>query len=129
MTVPFEITNQGTFLFGRLQGTVTASDLYQLANDTEAMENSIPEAMDRICDMTAAERFDVGFQAVNALAQRRRVRKFSKRVKSAIIVADLVQLGIARMYQTLNDNPQIEVRIFRSIAEAKEWFLTDTTDK
>jgi hypothetical protein len=125
--MPFEITNHGAFLFGRLYGTVTASDLDQLANDTEALEDSIPEALDRICDITAVARFEVGFSAVNALAERRRIRKFAKRVKSAIIVQDLVHLGIARMFQTLNDNPQIEIRIFRSTAEAKEWFLSGTS--
>jgi len=122
--MPFEITNQGDFFLGRLHGIVTTADLDQLATDTAALEDSIPTSLDRICDITSVERFDVGFHAINALAERRRVRKFSKRVKSAIIVQDLVQKGIARMFQTLNDNPQIEIRIFRSVSEAKEWFLT-----
>jgi hypothetical protein len=122
--MPFEITNQGDFFFGRLHGIVTTADLDQLATDTQAMEDSMPTSLDRICDIASVERFDVDFHAINALAERRRVRKFSKRVKSAIVVQDLVQLGIARMFQTLNDNPQIEIRIFRSVPEAKEWFLS-----
>jgi len=101
-----------------------AADLEQLATEAEALEDSVPTAMDRISDITSVERFDVGFPAVSALALRRRVRKFSKGVKSAIIVQDLVQLGLTRMFQTLNDNPQIEIRILRSVPEAKEWFLS-----
>jgi hypothetical protein len=122
--MPFEITKQDDCLFGRLSGVVTAADLDQLGTDTESLEDATPTAMDRICDIASVERFEVGFSAVNALAERRRVRKLSNSVKSAIIVKDLVQLGIARMFQTLNDNPQIEIRIFRSVAEAKEWFLS-----
>jgi hypothetical protein len=117
--MPIEITNQGDFLFTRRYGIITAADLDQLATEAEALQDSVPTAMDRISDITAVERFDVGFSAVNALAARRRVRKVSNRVKSAIIVQDLVQLGLARMLRTLNDNPQIEIRIFCSVPKAK----------
>ena len=30
-------------------------------------------------------------------------------------------MGIARMFQTLNDNPQISIRIFTNAAEAMSW--------
>lgn len=39
-----------------------------------------------------------------------------------------MQLRIARMFQTLNDNPQIEIRIQHCVAEAKDW-LADKTGK
>ena len=120
--MPFEIKNQGDLIFARLYGVVTPDDLKQFADDAEAIEESISTARDRITDLTAVERFDIGFPAMNALALRRRVRRFSRPVKSAIIVQDLVQVGMARMFQTLNDNPQIEIRILRSVAEAKKWF-------
>jgi hypothetical protein len=126
--MPFEITNQGDFLFGRFYGVITAADLDRLATEVEVMEDSIPTAMDRISDLTAVDRFEVGYPAIFILAARRRLRQFTKPVKSAIIVQDPVQFGLARMFQTLNDNPQIAIQILHSVTEAKKWF-TDGREK
>ena len=73
-------------------------------------------------DLTEVERFEVGFREIYDFAIRRSVQGFSRVVKSAIVVRDPVQHGMARMYELLNDNPQIWVRILRSVTEAKEWF-------
>jgi len=120
--MPFEITNQGDYLFTRLFGIMTAAELHKIVIEVEILEDSIPTAMDRITDITLVERFEVGFAAVEILASRRRARKFSRRIKCAIVVQDSVQFGLARMFQTLNDNPLIEVRIMRSVDEALGWF-------
>ena len=37
-----------------------------------------------------------------------------------------MQLGLARMYMALNENPQIEIRIVRSMPEAMDWFACKT---
>ncbi len=124
--MPFEITNQGDYLFARFYGVITAADLDRLASEVEVLEDSIPTAMDRIADLTAVERFEVGFPAIYILATRRRARQFSKPIKSAIIVRDPVQFGLARMFQTLNDNPQIEIRILYNVTEAQKWFTDET---
>jgi hypothetical protein len=119
--MPFQISNEGDFLLARLTGTITPADLDRLAREAEAAEDALPAAMDRITDLTAVEHFDVGFSAVNQLADRRRVRKFSRPIKSAIIVHEALQYGLARMFQTLNDNPMIEIQIWHSMAEATDW--------
>jgi len=46
-------------------------------------------------------------------------------IKSAIVANNPSQFGFARMFQTLNDNPQIEIRIFPAAESAMEW-LTAT---
>ena len=53
---------------------------------------------------------------------RRSLQRFSRVVKSAIVVQEPVQFGIARVYEALNENPQIQLRILHSVAEANEWF-------
>jgi hypothetical protein len=88
----------------------------------EIAEASHPISLDRITDLTAVERFDVGFREIYYFAIRRSAQRFSRGVKSAIIVQDLAQAGIALVYEALNENPQIQVRILQSIAEAREWF-------
>src|SRR3954466_13089207 len=104
--MPFELTTPGAVLFVRVFGVFTAPELNQLAAEAEIAEASHPVSLDRITDLTAVERFEVGFPAIYSFAIRRGTQRFSRVVKSAIIVQRPVQLGIARVYDALNDNPQ-----------------------
>jgi hypothetical protein len=45
-------------------------------------------------------------------------------VKSAIVAPMPVQVGFARMFQILNDHPQIEVQLFATLAEAEAWLVS-----
>jgi len=120
--MPFEITNQGDFLLLRIFGVTTPADLNQLVNEVEILEDALPTSLNQLTDITAVERFEVGFLDINALAARRRARAFSRAIKCAIVVKDPLQFGLARMYETLNENPRVEIRIVHSAAEAKAWF-------
>lgn len=128
--MPFELTTPGTIMFARLFGVFTAIELNHLATEAEIAEAAHPHSLDRITDLTAVERFEVGFREIYFFAIRRSTQRFSRIVKSAIVVQEPVQLGIARIYEALNENPKIKVRIVRSVAEAKEWFTEskDTPD-
>jgi hypothetical protein len=120
--MPFELTTPGDVLFARVFGAFTAPELNHLATEAEIAEASHPVSLDRITDLTAVERFEVGFQEIYSFALRRSAQRFSRVVKSAIVVREPVQFGIARVYETLNANPQIQLRILRSVTEATEWF-------
>ena len=120
--MPFELTTHRAVLFARISGVFTAPELNLLAAEAEHAEDSHPISLDRITDLTAVQRFEVGFREIYSFAIRRTTQRFSRVVKSAIIVKEPVQLGIARVYHSLNENPQIHVRILRSVAEAEEWF-------
>ena len=120
--MPFELTTPGDVLFARVFGVFTAPELNQLATEAEIAEASHPVSLDRITDLTAVERFEVGFREIYYFAIRRSAQRFSRVVKSAIVVHDPVQLGIARVYEALIENPQIQIRILRSVTEATEWF-------
>jgi hypothetical protein len=120
--MPFELTTPGATLFARVFGVFTAPELNHLATEAEIAEACNPVSLDRITDLTAVERFEVGFREIFYFAIRRSAQRFSRVVKSAIIVQEPMQLWIARVYEALNDNPQIQIRILRSVTEANEWF-------
>ena len=120
--MPFELTTPGTVLFARVFGVFTARELNRLATAAEIAESTHAVPLDRVTDLTAVERFEVGFREIYGFAIRRSAQRFSRVVKSAIVVQEPVQLGIARVYDALNENPQIQVRILRSVPEAQEWF-------
>jgi len=120
--MPFELTTPGAILFARVFGVFTAPELNHLAWEAEIAEASHPVSLDRITDLTAVERFEVGFREIYYFAIRRSAQRFSRIVKSAIVVQEPVQLGMARVYEAVNENPQIQIRILRSVTEATEWF-------
>ncbi len=120
--MPFELTTPGAVLFARVFGVFTAKELNHLATEAEIAEAYHPVSLDRITDLTAVERFEVGFREIYGFAIRRSAQRFSRVVKSAIVVQEPVQIGIARVYETLNENPQIQIRIVQSVTEATEWF-------
>lgn len=126
--MPFELTTSGSILFARAYGVFTPQDLNHLADEAEIAEASHPASLDRITDLTEVERFEVGFREIYYLAVRRSSLRFSRVVKSAIIVKRPVQHGLARMYEALIENPQIKIRILRSVSEATAWFAEPSGD-
>lgn len=120
--MPFELTTPGAILFARVFGVFTAPELNHLADEAEIAEASQTISLDRITDLTAVERFEVGFREIYHFANRRSAQRFSRVVKSAIIVQDPVQLKVSHMYEALNENPQIWIRVLQSVTEATEWF-------
>ena len=123
--MPFELTMPGGVLFARLRGVFTARELNRLATEAEIAEATHYVSLNRITDLTAVECFEVGFREIFLFALRRGAQRFSKVVKSAIIVHDPAQIEIARLYDSLNQNPQIRLRILKSVAEANEWFAVN----
>ncbi len=104
-----------------MTGVLTAQDLQLMAVRAAQMEDAEPVILPRLIDMTEVETVTVGFAEVLALATQRRTRQYANPFKCAFLVGTEVQKGYARMYQTLNDNPQFRVKIFHSRPEAEEW--------
>jgi hypothetical protein len=122
LEMSFEIENRGEYVAVRLFGVVTPGDLERLADEGEALELGLPADMNRISDITGVQTFDIKFAAVLNLAKRREVRTLRNPIKSAIIAVQPEQVGFARMFETLNNNPQITVRIVQSRQAALDWF-------
>lgn len=119
--MPFEIHDQGPFLSARLFGVLDLRDLNALIEEVERIESEAPAPKDRITDLTALDRIDVGFEEVFAVAHRRAQRQVTAPIRSALIAVQPVHFGFARMFQMLNDNPRIQMRIFPSLGEAVLW--------
>ena len=120
--MPFEITYQRDYALIRLFGAVTGDELLEAARALQAVEAQ-RGAVNRVTDLTGMEELNFGYLDVDALAQVRRSLSFQSRIRSAIVANRPIQVGYARMFQTLNDNPAIEVRIVACIDEAVAWFL------
>ena len=120
-----EVAMHGPLLRMRFFDVLTHADLAGLADEMLAYEARLPVTPSRLSDLTAVTRMDVGFSEMLAFVERRRVVGPRQPIRSALLVAEAVQFGIARMFQTLNDHPQVTVRIFRDEAEALAWLGED----
>jgi hypothetical protein len=117
--MPFEIHDEGGYYSARLFGVLDRTDLDDVMAEVERLEDA--QIKDRLTDLTALERIDVGFEEVFALAMRRAQRPIPAPIRSALVASKPVQFGFARMFQMLNDNPRVLIRIFGSLPEAQQW--------
>jgi hypothetical protein len=118
--MPYTLKLENNVLRFTLTGRVTAGDLMHAAAEARSYEENVPIVPHRITDLDGAE-LAIHYTDISALAGKRRELRFSNPFKSAIIARNAQQLGYARMFQTLNDNPQITIRIFPDESSASQW--------
>ena len=117
----YALRMEGETLKIEFSGTFTNQDLSHGAFDVEELEESSPLVPHRVADLRPVERLEIDFSGVLALDNARRGRQFKNPFKTAIIAPDIAHFGFARMYQTLNDHPQIVIAIFGEEADAVNW--------
>ena len=72
----------------------------------EIEEKSLP-VPNGITDIREVVDFELSFASMFPVADRRRRRILPNRIKSALIADQALQIGMERMFQTLNDNLSI----------------------
>lgn len=117
----YALRMDGGILRVDFSGTFTNQDLSRGAIDMADLEEATAVVPHRIADLRPVERLEIDFVGVFALAEARRRRRYQNSFKTAIIAADVVHYSFARMFQTLNDHPQIVIAIFGDEPEALEW--------
>jgi hypothetical protein len=123
--MPFEIRVQDGYFFMRLFGVVVEQDLRGAAEEMAKLEALPGQPLDRMMDMSDVVELSFGFPAVLSAATTRTQAPLRAKVKSAVVAQRPLHVGFARMFQTLNENPNIELRIFATLEEAKGWLAED----
>src|ERR1044071_298730 len=80
--MPFEIRDEGKFYSARLHGVLDRADLNAVMKEVERLEDA-GLLIDRITDLTALDRIDVGFEEGFAIAARRADRRGTAPTKQA----------------------------------------------
>jgi hypothetical protein len=119
--MPFSISSRDEVLRIVLSGTLVPEELAGMADALRELEGAVAMCPPRVTDLTALTRFEIGFEDMLQVAQRRREMAPANPIRSAIVASTPVQLGFARMFQTLNDHPQITLRIFPDVDGALAW--------
>jgi hypothetical protein len=119
--MPYTIKTGEPILHITLLGTLTNEDLAALAREAMDLERSLAVVPHRLTDTRPATRLEITFDGILDFANKRMQLKFPNSFKSAIVASDVVRFGFARMFQTLNDHPQISIAIFPDTPTALHW--------
>lgn len=119
MPVTYELKD-GLFWI-HFSGILDREEFAALFEVFEKEEGNMEVIPHRLSDLTELSAMNINFEDILNLARTRRAIHFPNNFKSAIVAANEVQLGFARMFQTLNTNPQIEIQIFDDAESALKW--------
>jgi hypothetical protein len=117
------ITNEyrGEFIVTRMTGLVALPELLAHAEEIAGIESSLPVTPYRIAHLASDLVGELSFVELHAFAAKRGQARLKNPVKSAVVAEGAAQYGFARMFQTLNNNPDIRVEIFQAEAPALAW--------
>jgi len=119
--MPYRVYFEGEILRADFTEIVIDREIIEFATVLEKMERSRPVVPHRISDLSKTSGLNIGFRELLALADRRKSVRFVNAFKSAIIAQQPVHVGLARMFQTLNEHPQITIKIFPDLPAALAW--------
>ena len=119
--MPITTDYQGEFIVIRMSGSITLPELLEHAEGIAAIEASQPVTPHRIAILPSGLVCDLSFSELHAFAAKRRAARLKNPVKSAIVAGDAVQFGFARMYQALNEHPNLQIEVFQSEEPAFAW--------
>lgn len=118
----FLFIHHDDYVILQLTGTFSRMGLKEITRRVEEIESSTDVTPNRVVDVGSVDVFDISFEGVFDFAQIRKAMPLKNPVKSAFIVDRDLTYGMTQMFKTLNDHPQITIRIVRSLAEAEAWF-------
>jgi hypothetical protein len=118
------VSYDGSLVLVQFSGTLTPEDLERVGNEIIAIERGGANTPHRLTDFRQITDTAVGYPEMSVLAERSRARPLDAHIRSALVVGRPVQMGFARMFQILNEHPQVTVRIFDDETSARVWIAT-----
>lgn len=117
----YRVALDGPYIRVWFTGTLTAANLHDVADELRAHESKLGRAPDRLVDMSGMLATDTTFNLAILAARVRRVHQFPNDFRSALVAPKVEVAGFARIFRTLNRNPQIEVQVFADVEAAEKW--------
>lgn len=119
--MPHEMVLAEGILRIRFSGVLTPEDLAELAPMVIALEREHTVTPHRISDLSEITSISVAYEDMSRFVRVRTLNPPKNPIRSAIVAATAIQLGYARMFQTLNDHPLVKIEIFPDVASAEAW--------
>ena len=121
----YRVRFEGPTLVIKFSETLMPADLDGVIGEVLAVEDGGTNTPPRLIDLRGITDAGIGYAEMAQLAQRAIERPLAARVRTAMLVAQPVQLGFARMFQILNQHPKVTVHIFHDETAARAWLADD----
>lgn len=122
----YELSTEAGYIHLAIQGHLALPDLMEIGRIAYGIERTAEVTPHRLTDLSRVTDLSLNFMAMEQFAATRRTVTLRNNVRSAIVAPTPLLFGFARMFQTLNTNPQIEVVVFNRCDEAIPWILGQT---
>ena len=121
MPISYEIDSDARLVRGRQYGVVVEDDLRSHV-ETLWSDPRFRADLDELHDLSEVMAFEVSSEYIRSLAKQVNCL-FSKNasVRVAFVAPSDLLFGLTRMYGLLRADSQDEIRVFRKLADAKEW--------
>ena len=117
----YEILQQAGVIRIRFLNDVVPADLLTLGTVMDRIDEKLPADPNRLVDLADTQGEQIDFSRIVAFADSRKVRRLRNPIRVAMVARAPLQFGVARMFQSLFSNPQMELRVFRELAAAESW--------
>ena len=124
MPASYKIDLEHCIILSTASGTLTDEELRSHQRDVLA-DPDFESTLNQLWDLREVVRSETSSAALGDLA---RARSYSVGTKRALVAPRDVQFGMARMFQTLHDGAPEDLRVFRSLEEARDWLGLEPTD-
>jgi Protein of unknown function (DUF3478). len=119
--MPYSIDTSTKFIKVTYSGTLDNNDIQGVLKDSLIVGGNELNLINRIEDMRELHGIKIGFDELMDFTENLRTIQLPHAVKTAILTGNSLQYGIARMFQTILEHPQMEIKVFSHEEEACKW--------
>ena len=124
--MPYRLTPGPDFLRIAFFGQMTRPEFRDALRELVELEATAEHVPDRLTDLGGVESSELQAEDIQDLARRRRETPYANSFRSAIVAPKPAQFGYGRMFQVLNDHPNITLQVFTEEAAAIAWLRDNT---
>ena len=121
-----ECSYDNTWIRVTFSGAIVPADFNDVAAFIRDVESRASPAPSRLIDIGPQSTLSIGFGDVANIAHMRLAVRLANPIRTAIVAHSPAQQGYARMFQTLNDHPQITIKVFPDVPAAEAWLRVGT---
>jgi hypothetical protein len=122
--MPFDIQIRDNIIRLTYTGYVTKAELFASAQEIVRVEGTFERRPDQLTDLSGIVDRETNYETLSTVASERRTRVFPNNWRLAMVAPTPLGFGLARMFKTLTESPQIDIQIFQTLAEAEAWLGT-----
>jgi hypothetical protein len=119
--VPITIQRSGDLFEITFTGKITSTDLFRGARELAELEANEAVTPARLIDLSGVTELDLDFGSMQQFADARKQSQLKNPTRSGVFAPQPLQFGFARMYQSIQENPQLDVQVFHTRTEALAW--------